>query len=104
MMAGRSAGGDTARSWQSAAWTIPGRLPSSAESSGRDTETVAAAVSAVAAASGTASVEATGGSSVGASVRGDASVMSEVNRFAAASRLVSGFKLNMVSSVAGTEA
>jgi len=65
---------------------------------------VAAAVSAVAAASGAASVEATGGSSVGASVRGAARVMSEVNLFAAASRLVSGFKPNMVSSVAGTEA
>ena len=101
MMAARCAGGETARSCRSAACTIPGRLPSSAESSGRATER---AVSADAVAKGVTSVTATGGSVAGASPLVTASVTSEVNGFAAASRFVIGFKSNSRSSVAGTDA
>src|SRR5580700_819218 len=63
-----------------------------------------AAASAIAAASGAASVEITDGSVSGAFFLAAARVKREVKEFAEASRLVSAFKPNKTSRVAGIDA
>ena len=90
-IAGRSVWGETVRSCRRAAWTIPGRLPSFAESAGRETGTVAAAL-AIAAANGATSEETTSGRCDGASFLAAVRVSKEVKRLAAASRCVNDFK------------